>query len=97
MAADVNNIGLVLMEQGDLPGARARFERALEIGEAAYGPDHPDLAKFVQNLANVLQRQGDSAGARALLERALDIFRRFLGDDHPYTLTVKEILDSLKD
>ena len=28
---------------GDLSGARAQFERALQIGEAALGPDHPDV------------------------------------------------------
>ena len=37
----VNNLGSVLRDLGDLAGARAAFERALTIDEAAYGPDHP--------------------------------------------------------
>ena len=28
---------------GDLNGARTQLERALQIGEAALGPDHPDI------------------------------------------------------
>jgi pimeloyl-ACP methyl ester carboxylesterase len=31
----------VLLDQGDLDGARTLFERALTISEARLGPDHP--------------------------------------------------------
>ncbi len=44
VAIDLNNLAGVLQDQGDLAGARERFERALEIDEAAYGPDHPTVA-----------------------------------------------------
>jgi hypothetical protein len=40
----VNNLGRVFQDLGDLCCARAAFERALRIDEAAYGPDHPNVA-----------------------------------------------------
>ena len=39
-------LGVVLQDLGDLEGARVQLERALEISEAALGPDHPTLATF---------------------------------------------------
>ncbi len=63
----VNNLGGVMQAQGDLVGARAAYERALKIDEAAFGPDHPKVAIRVNNLGSVMQDQGDLVGARAAL------------------------------
>src|SRR5262249_33154457 len=66
--------GSVLQAQGDLPGARAKLERALEISATVFGTEeHPDVAASLHQLAGVLQAQGDLPGARAKLERALEI------------------------
>ena len=48
----VNNLGAVLRAQGELAGARAHYQRALRIDEAAYGPDHPEVATDVNNLVS---------------------------------------------
>jgi hypothetical protein len=40
-------------------------ERALRIGEAAYGPDHPTVATRLGNLAAVLEDLGEPAAGRA--------------------------------
>jgi hypothetical protein len=53
------------------------------IGEAAFGPDHPEVAAWRNNLGGVLRALGDLAGARAQLERALEIGEAALGPDHP--------------
>jgi tetratricopeptide (TPR) repeat protein len=79
----VNNLGLVLKDQGDLAGARDAYERALAIDEAVFGPDHPKVATDVNNLGLVLQDQGDLTGARAAFERALAIDEAVFGPDHP--------------
>ncbi len=42
-----------------LAAARQQLERALGIKEAAYGPDHPDVARAVTNLGLVLRDLGD--------------------------------------
>ena len=56
------------------PGAaRPLLERAVAIGETAYGPDHPQLLTPINNLATALSQLGDPAAARPLLERAVAI------------------------
>ena len=42
----VNNLGLIHQDLGDLLAAKASFERALAIGEATLGPDHPNIATW---------------------------------------------------
>jgi hypothetical protein len=51
VAIRLNNLASVLQDQGDLAGARQRFERALAITEAALGPDHPSTRTIRDNLA----------------------------------------------
>jgi hypothetical protein len=60
-----NNLGGVLRDLGDLPGAREQFDRALAISEAALGPDHPDVGVIRNNLGSVLRALGDLPGANA--------------------------------
>ena len=72
----------MLQDLGDLAGARTQFERALQISEAALGPDHPDVA-LAQQPRRGAATLGDLAGARAQLERALQISEAALGPDHP--------------
>ena len=50
VATDVNNLGMVLQDLGDLVGARAAFERALTIWERVLGPDHPNTRIVRGNL-----------------------------------------------
>jgi tetratricopeptide (TPR) repeat protein len=69
----LNNLGLVHYLQEDLDGARDYLERAFDINETAFGPDHPEVASTLNNLGQVLHRVGDLAGARGLHERALAI------------------------
>jgi tetratricopeptide (TPR) repeat protein len=83
VAIDVNNLGSVLQDLGDLARARQYLERALRIDEAAFGPDHPEVAIDVNNLGGVLQDLGDLTGARQHFERALHIDEAALGPDHP--------------
>ncbi|MGB6697833.1 MAG: tetratricopeptide repeat protein [Methylocella sp.] len=86
-AQSLNNLALLLQNQGDLAGARPLHERALAIREKALGPDHPDTAASLNNLASLLRAQGDFAGARPLHERALPIDEKVLGPEHPDTAT----------
>ena len=53
------------------------------IDEAAYGPNHPTVARDVNNLGSVLHERGDLGGARAAFERALEIDEAAYGPDHP--------------
>ena len=58
-------------------------KRLLELTEAAYGPDHPEVAATLTNLGGAWLQLGQPAKARELLERALRINEREVGPDHP--------------
>jgi tetratricopeptide (TPR) repeat protein len=81
----LNNLGYHFWQIAAHADARTFFERALQIDEAAFGPDHPNVAVKVNNLGMVVQAQGDLQAARAFFERALRIFEQTLGTDHPST------------
>ena len=65
------------------PAARATLERALAIEEAAYGPDHPDVAITLTHLGTVQGLMGELPTARATLERALAIKEAAYGPTIP--------------
>ncbi len=50
VAIDVNNLGSVLQDQGDLEGARRCAGRALAIFESRLGKDHPNSILARSNL-----------------------------------------------
>ena len=84
----LNQAGLYLRGRAEFARARACFERALKIDEAAYGPEHPNVAASVNNLGLVLRDQGELAGARACFERALKAAEAAYGPEHPNVATV---------
>ncbi len=84
----LDNTGGVLRDLGDLDGAKENYQRALEIGEAVYGKDHPTAAGHINNLGNVLRDLGDLEGAKEHFERALAIAEEVYGKDHPDVATV---------
>src|ERR1022692_4402208 len=75
--------GTYLQVHARLTDAKALLERALAIDEAAYGPDHPDVATGLNNLALILQDLGQPEAARPLQERALAIDEAAYSPDHP--------------
>jgi tetratricopeptide (TPR) repeat protein len=79
----LNSAGLYLAGRAELAAARASFERALAIEEAAYGPDHPDVARSLNNLGNALRSLGELPEAHTHFQRALTIYEAAYGPDHP--------------
>jgi tetratricopeptide (TPR) repeat protein len=78
-----NELGYHLSIVADYEGARASYQRALEVGARAFGADHPNVATFAHNLGGVQQALGELAAARASYQRALAIDERAFGPDHP--------------
>jgi len=72
-SASLVGIAGVLYEQGDLAGARSRFEEALALNRET--GNQGGVAAVLNNLAVVLRNQGDPDRARALYEEALGITR----------------------
>jgi tetratricopeptide (TPR) repeat protein len=76
--------------------AEPLYERALAINEAAFAPDHPNVALSLNNLAFLYAKTNRSAEAEPLYERALDIFTTSFGPDHPNTRTTANNLARLR-
>jgi hypothetical protein len=53
--------------------ARDHFERALEIATAAFGENHPDVARDCASLAELMREMGDDAAAHGYDARAAGI------------------------
>ena len=60
MARDANNLGQILKTKGDLDAAQRHTERALEIRQKVFGPDHPSTRTTAESLRYI----------RALLKKA---------------------------
>jgi tetratricopeptide (TPR) repeat protein len=79
----LNELGRHLQMIADFDGAKAAFQRVIEIDEAVYGSDHPWVATYVNNLGTVLHAKGDLDGAKAAFQRAFDIDETAYGPDNP--------------
>jgi tetratricopeptide (TPR) repeat protein len=76
-------LGWVRVTRGDLDGALAAFEEALDAAVERYGPDHYDAQLGRVGVAQVLVRQGRHERGVAMYREALSWAREALGGDHP--------------
>src|SRR4029077_9811044 len=79
----LRGVGTFLRDRGGQSAAREVFERALRTAEAAFGPDHQEVAIEADNLAQVLHKLGKLREAANLTQRALRIERSQSGPFHP--------------
>jgi tetratricopeptide (TPR) repeat protein len=79
MATALDNLATVLYEQGDLDGAKNKFEEAIEVGhKIGY---QRGIAYDLFGLSEILRAEGDLNAARQKQEEALAI-RNQLGEKH---------------
>ncbi|CAN0523818.1 unnamed protein product, partial [Ectocarpus sp. 12 AP-2014] len=90
--ASLNNLAVLLSEQGDAEQAEAFHRRALRAREVVHGPDHPDVPLLLSNLAGTLYIQGKDSEAEPLHQRALQLREALLGSTHPDVATSLEFL-----
>ena len=83
LATSHRQLGNVYYRQGRHADAQRAYERSVELGEAALGPDHPELARTVNNLGEVHRIQGHTSAAEHAFERCIAIWERAFGRDHP--------------
>src|SRR6185436_19067520 len=94
-ATNLNNLGYLLQELGDLEEARSCHERALAIWEKVLGSEHVSTAKSLHNLGLLFFEKRNFPRARALWERALRILDSRLGPNHPDTKSARSSLSNL--
>jgi tetratricopeptide (TPR) repeat protein len=77
-----HNLGGIAHARGRYAAGEADGRRAVELREAALGPNHVDVAADVAALAALVEGAGRLDEAAALYQRALSVFRRRLGPRH---------------
>eukprot|EP00971_Amphidinium_carterae_P290154 5761067-Amphidinium_carterae.1 len=77
------NLGNAYGSLGDARKQRDFLERALQILECRYGPEHPEVATMLSNLGSTYGSLGDARKQRDFLERALRIGESHYGPEHP--------------
>jgi tetratricopeptide (TPR) repeat protein len=82
-----NDLALVFHQVAQWDRALHYSQRALEIAEQHFGPNHTNTAAALSNLAVLLQATGRLAEAEPLLRRALAIDESNLGPDHSNVAT----------
>ncbi|MDQ2714656.1 MAG: tetratricopeptide repeat protein [Chloroflexota bacterium] len=75
----MNKVADIYESLGKYQPAEALYQRALTGAEQALGPDHPDVALFLNNLAFLADTQEHYQQAEPLYQRALNIYERALG------------------
>ena len=95
----LNNLALLLQNQGDLAAARPLYERALAIHEKAHRSEHPSTNRTRCHLARLLITSGHATEALGLAETALRAHEKVLGPNHRWTkdaaCVTAEALDAL--
>jgi hypothetical protein len=86
-----------LATRGDLRGAQAILEQALEPAATMLGPDHPEVLAATRLLASLHRDLGELSDARRVLEEALAAGQFTFGDDSPALLPLSYDLAMLAD
>jgi len=76
-------VAIHLHGRAEFSHAKELLEQALRLDEAAYGPEHPDVACDLRSLGWVLKDLGDLEGAEARFQQALRIHSAAYGPEHP--------------
>ena len=78
----------VLADSGDLTGAIALLERAVELGKINLAEDDPDVLRTSYLLGQMLRKDDDPSGARRVLEDAYAAGLWRLGDSDALMLEI---------
>jgi eukaryotic-like serine/threonine-protein kinase len=92
VAEDLNNLGAIQHELGNLHEAELDYRKSLGITEKWYGAEHPNTAEDLTSLGRTLVIEKKYDEAKPVLERALQIQKTVHGHDHP---TVASALNEL--
>ncbi|MCU0916367.1 MAG: serine/threonine-protein kinase [Planctomycetes bacterium] len=79
-------LGRTYQKMGDYEAAERHLERALEIGRAQRGEEHPATLAALNQLGVLFATWGKYPQAESLLLRAFEVRQRVLGEEHPATL-----------
>ncbi len=88
LAANLNNLAIMLHRAGELDESAELFEEALVVVESIWGDIHPYMAFTLNGYSGVHQLRGDFDLAEATMRRALEIGKTVFPEDHPFNAVV---------
>jgi len=91
-----NNLGIALMECGDLAAAEKAELQALELREKLFGANHPEVAHSLANLGVLYHYRNEPVQASRYYSAALDIYGHFLPPGAPEIVNLQENLKRLE-
>jgi tetratricopeptide (TPR) repeat protein len=80
---ELNQLAVKLYRQGKSSEAIPIGQRALELAEKIFGPNHANLANSLDTLERLYWNQRKYDDAEPLLKRSLAIREKALGPEHP--------------
>lgn len=83
LAENMNNLALILKDQGKLEEAGELYLQSLAMNQRLYGESHPAIALSLGNLAQLHRDLGELDLAESHYKDALSIQRDLLGERHP--------------
>jgi tetratricopeptide (TPR) repeat protein len=83
-----NKAGSYLNQRAQYAEAEQLLQRAVEVGEQAWGAEHPELEPILNNLATLYYEQRRYGEAEQLFRRAVAIRVQTLGPRHPELATM---------
>jgi eukaryotic-like serine/threonine-protein kinase len=95
LAANLNNLAILMHRTGELEGADEMFEEALSVVQSIWGDVHPYMAFTLNGYSGVHQELGHFDKAEEDLMRALDIGRQVFHEEHPFLAVVLNNLGKL--
>jgi len=98
IAACARKLGTAFLNSERPEEAMKAFERAAQLCEKAFGPEHLETANALTELGHRYHEKGDHAEAQRCLQRALDIHRTASGiDSHEATRDLFYLASSLEE
>lgn len=88
-------VASVLYRQGQLPKAKAAYERALAVKITVHGEQSASTADTMYNLAMLLRDQNALTEATILARRCVAASEASLGEANPRTADARTLLEAL--
>ena len=96
LAAAFLDVGLQLLEAGNLADAEVMLRAAIDIAQRIFGSDDLEIVPYLEQLALALSSAARWKEARRLVDRVLRIRTAALGTDHPAVAEGYERLGDLQ-
>ena len=81
----LNDLGNLYKDAGRFPDAETAFGRAIAVGRATRGEDHPNVAATMGNLGTVLVHESRFTEAEDLYKRTIAVYEKVFGPNHAVT------------